>query len=90
MTGPAARVAVTCWLVGAVVVIVTWWDAGNQVSSATQLPAVLVGLGGGFGLVVLGAALWTLDRTRARGRRAEVALAEVVRRAERRITAGVA
>jgi hypothetical protein len=87
MTGAAARLALTCWLVGTAVIAVTWWDAGNQSSSATELPAVLVALGAGAGLVALGAALWTLDRARARARRADAALALAVQRAEERLRA---
>jgi hypothetical protein len=82
MTGAAARLAVTCWLVGASVLAATWWDSGDQFSAATQLPAVLVALGAGLGLVVLGAALWALDRARARSRRATMRLADVMRAAE--------
>jgi hypothetical protein len=84
MTGAAARVAVLCWVIGTAVIATTWWDSGDQASSATQLPALLVALGGGLGFVVLGAALWWLDRARARGRAVQVALTDVVRAVERR------
>jgi hypothetical protein len=89
MTGSAARVAVSCWVAGAGVLGVTWWDAGNQVSSATQLPALIVAFGAGLGLVVVGGALWGLDRARARGRRVDRALADLVHLAEGSAKAGV-
>jgi hypothetical protein len=84
MTGPAARVAVLCWLLGAAIITGTWWDSGEQATSATQLPAVLVAWGAGLGSVVLGASLWMLDRGRARSRATQLQLADVVRHAERR------
>jgi hypothetical protein len=65
----AARLALVCWLAGAAIVGATWWDAGEQASSATQLPAVLVALGAGLGLLVLGSSLWALDSARGRARR---------------------
>jgi hypothetical protein len=84
VTGSAARVAVVAWFAGAGVLAVTWWDSGDQGSSATQLPALLVALGAGLGLVVLGAALWSLDRSRARARRQVAGFATIADRAQQR------
>jgi hypothetical protein len=84
VTGAAARLAVTAWLAGAVVIATTWWDSGDQASSATQLPGVLVALGAGLGLVALGSALWGLDRARARAHRTQQGWAGVAGRVEGR------
>jgi hypothetical protein len=75
MTHRAGRLALVLWLAGAVTIAVTWYDSGEQASSATQLPSVVVALGAGLGQLVVGSALWVLDGTRVRDVRAARLLA---------------
>jgi hypothetical protein len=75
MRSAGLRLAVLMWLIGAATIGATWWDSGDQATSATQLPAVLVAGGAGLGSVVVGCLLYAVHRARLRQVRAERLLA---------------
>lgn len=65
-------------LAGFVVILALFWGSGEQVSSTTQLPFVLVAGGTGLGLVLFGAGLINAQRQRMDRHRLEDAAARML------------
>lgn len=65
-------------LAGFVVILALFWGSGEQVSSTTQLPFVLVAGGTGLGLVLFGAGLINAQRQRMDRQRLEDAAARML------------
>ena len=63
------RLALLFAVVGALTIGVTWYGSGDEASSATQLPYVIVAVGAGLGSVVVAALLYTTGRLRVAQRR---------------------
>lgn len=70
-----------CVMTGFAVIIVLFVGSGEQVSSVTQLPYVLVAGGAGVGSIVFGAALFNGQRRRLEQQYVEDALARLLRAA---------
>lgn len=67
-----------CVVVGWVIIVALFVGSGEQVSSVTQLPYVLVAGGAGVGSIVFGAALWNAQRRRLEQQHVEDALARML------------
>lgn len=77
------QLGVLCVAAGFVVILVLFWGAGEQATSATQLPFVLVAGGVGLGLVLFGVALLKAQRQRLDEQRLEDAAARMLLAAAR-------
>lgn len=72
------RIGVAAVVGGLVVIAALFWGSGEQLSSRTQLPYVLVAGGAGVGLVFFGTALVNAQRRRLSQQRLEDAMAAVL------------
>lgn len=77
----AVWLGTACVAAGFAVIAVLFVGSGEQATSVTQLPYVLVSGGGGVGAVVFGAALFNSQRRRVEQRQVEEAAARMLRAA---------
>lgn len=77
------RLGAVCVVAGLAVIGALFWFAGEEFTSATQLPFVLVAGGAGVGLVYFGLALFGAQRQRLDRQEVEDSVARMLRAAAR-------